>query len=75
MEIVLDTLSFRILFYTIIILYVVALVFLVINEIRNSNPKIKSFLWIAGAILIPILPFIYIVVAIVKQVKLRKTQC
>ncbi|MBO4738898.1 MAG: hypothetical protein J5606_04980 [Bacteroidales bacterium] len=74
MELIIGNIFLNILIYVIVLLNICALVFVVINEIRNANPKIKSFLWITGSLLIPGLALVYVIVVLVKRIKLQKQQ-
>ncbi len=60
------------LFYIIGILYFVFWVFLIIKEIKNDNPKLKSFLWIVFSLIIPILPFIYVIMELCKYLASKR---
>lgn len=54
---------------SILILYGFLLIFLIVRELRNDNSKKVSFLWIIGSFLIPIVPFVYVIMIITKKVK------
>lgn len=55
--------------YSILLLYGFLLFILIVRELRNDNSKKVSFLWIIGSFLIPIVPFVYAIMIIIKKVK------
>ena len=42
-----------------VLLYLFLLILLIVKEIRNTNTKIQSFLWIFLSFILPIIPFVY----------------
>lgn len=53
--------------YAIFLLYIVLLVFVIIREIKNTNSKKSSFAWIICSLIMPIVPFFYVLVLLIKN--------
>jgi hypothetical protein len=48
--------------------YLSFLILLIINEIKNNENKVKSFLWIFSAVICPIIPFVYAVLFLIRKI-------
>ena len=55
-------------------LYFIFLLFLIIVEIKNNNSKAKSFIWFFSSLIIPLMPFIYVILYAIRVFKKRKNK-
>lgn len=55
----------------VVLLYLSFLILLIVNEIKNNENKIKSFLWIFSAFICPVIPFIYAILFLIRKISIR----
>ena len=55
----------------VVLLYFSFLILLIVNEIKNNENKIKSFLWIFSAFICPVIPFIYAILFLIRKIIIR----
>ena len=55
----------------VVLLYLSFLILLIVNEIKNNENKIKSFLWIFSAFICPVIPFVYAVLFLIRKIIIR----
>lgn len=55
----------------VILLYFSFFILLIVNEIKNNENKIKSFLWIFSAFICPVIPFIYAILFLIRKIIIR----
>ena len=53
-------------------LYFIFLLFLIIVEIKNNNSKAKSFIWFFSSLIIPLVPFIYVIQYVIRFLKNKR---
>ena len=52
----------------VVLLYISFLILLIVNEIKNNENILKSFLWIFSAVICPIIPFVYAIVFLIRKI-------
>jgi hypothetical protein len=48
------------------------LILLIVQEMKSSNKKIYSFLWIFSSFIFPIIPFVYAILLLVNKIKTKQ---
>lgn len=56
----------------IVLLYISLLILLIVNEIKNNENKLKSFLWIFSSFICPIIPFVYVILFLIEKKRSKK---
>ncbi len=52
----------------VVLLYISLLILLIVNEMKNTENKRTSFLWIFSASVCPIIPFVYAILFLIRKI-------
>ena len=67
-----DTSAIYSVFFIAILLYIPLLILLIVKEIKKTNAKFQSFLWIFSSFIIPVIPWVYVILLLIKKTKNKR---
>jgi|GEM_PF-6709530 uncharacterized membrane protein len=72
MDFILSNFSANLILITLTLFYIFLLILLIVQEMKSSNKKIYSFLWIFSSFIFPIIPFVYAILLLVNKIKTKQ---
>ena len=72
MDFILSNFSANLILITLTLFYIFLLILLIVQEMKSSNKKIYSFLWIFSSFIFPIIPFVYSILLLVNKIKTKQ---